>query len=200
MKILKSFKNQSFGTMLGASIFIHSSLVAATAIHFYFAPQFALEQAPSSMEVFIVKKNNKDKEREVLSKKILTAIQDAKIAIPLPEKKKIQENKVEQSLYVPPVKGADYAEAKPDYLKNPAPVYPEYAREHGWEGIVILNVLVNKQGSPEQVLIEKSSGYKLLDQSAVKTVQKWKFLPTRVAQLSFDSWVKIPVRFLLTEE
>lgn len=198
MKIPLSYKNQYFGAMLGVSVLVHSSFLLVANIVSP-SPKFAVQQAPSSMEVYIVKKTHTEKKPQQRIQNILTSEIKSKSEVSIKKEKPV-ERKVEKSIYIPPVKGADYTEAQPDYLKNPAPIYPEFAREQGWEGTVILNVLVNKQGIAAQISVEQSSGYKLLDQAAVKTVRNWKFLPTRVGQLSFDSWVKIPVRFLLTEQ
>ncbi len=91
------------------------------------------------------------------------------------------------------------AESSPDYLKNPAPVYPESARRQGWEGLVMLRALVNEKGKVVQIEIEKSSGYSILDESALETVRRWRFKPAAFAQVSLESWVRVPIRFKLTE-
>lgn len=46
-----------------------------------------------------------------------------------------------------------------DYLNNPGPKYPEASRRRREEGVVLLKVLVSETGNPEQVLIDRSSGY-----------------------------------------
>lgn len=89
-------------------------------------------------------------------------------------------------------------ETKPDYLKNPAPVYPEAARRHGQEGLVLLSVAVDKNGDPQTVEIKKSSGFVLLDDTAIKSVRTWKFQPGHIGSLPVDSHAEVPIRFQLT--
>lgn len=90
-------------------------------------------------------------------------------------------------------------EANPNYFQNLPPPYPELAKQMHQEGLVILAVDVNKEGIPIDVSIEKSSGYQMLDQSALKAVRHWRFQPGRVGDLPVESKVKVPVRFLLQE-
>ncbi len=92
--------------------------------------------------------------------------------------------------------GAD-TEAEPGYLKNPAPRYPEQARQMGQEGVVLLWAHVSASGAPTQVRIKQSSGFELLDEAALNAVRKWKFQPARVGPLAIDCTVEIPVRFQL---
>ncbi len=96
--------------------------------------------------------------------------------------------------------GGAITESKPDYLKNPAPVYPDAARRRGQEGVVILTVLVDKTGHPQKVDISKSSGSTLLDKSAVEAVGKWTFQPAKLGAIPVESQVDIPIRFLLKEK
>ena len=86
-------------------------------------------------------------------------------------------------------------EATPMYLKNPAPQYPRNARRRGYEGKVILEVLVNEEGSVEDLRIFESSGYRVLDRAAMKSVQSWLFEPGRRGDERVEMWVKVPIRF-----
>lgn len=86
-------------------------------------------------------------------------------------------------------------EAKPNYLKNPAPPYPLEAREKGWQGIVILKVAVDKFGRPMQVEKEQGSGYVILDEAALKAVKKWRFRPAQLGAIPIKSSVRVPIRF-----
>jgi protein TonB len=60
---------------------------------------------------------------------------------------------------------------------NPAPRYPERAVRSGLQGIVTLEVTVSAGGDVVKVTIKKSSGSRLLDREAVRTVTKWRFRP-----------------------
>lgn len=91
------------------------------------------------------------------------------------------------------------ANSNPNYFQNPPPVYPEIAKQMRLEGLVILAVTVDKDGTPVKVEIYKSSGYQLLDQAALKTIIHWKFQPGRIGGLPVESKVTIPIRFRLRE-
>ena len=86
------------------------------------------------------------------------------------------------------------------YANNPAPPYPEYARQAAWEGRVVLRVYVNAQGRPEQIHIQKSSKYTLLDDAALQTVRRWRFKPARRGLEAIASWVNIPISFRLDDD
>ncbi len=197
MKLPFSYKQHIFGAILTVSALGHLSVIGLGSF-FSPSPEYAVEQAPSSMEVVILNereiKKEKQKTEEVMVLKNLNVS---------PEIQKIKERPkielIKKAVYIPPVKGA-VTQTKPAYLKNPAPVYPNRAREQGWKGVVILKVLVSEKGQVEQIEIHKSSGYIILDESALKTIKTWRFLPARMGAMSFSSWIKIPVRFVLTEK
>jgi len=88
-------------------------------------------------------------------------------------------------------------EAKPDYIQNPPPPYPELARQMHQEGLVMLSVDVDKEGDPVAVAIIQSSEFRMLDQVALKTVRHWKFQPGSVGGIPVDSTVTVPIRFRL---
>ncbi len=89
-------------------------------------------------------------------------------------------------------------EARPLYQDNPKPKYPALAQRRGWQGTVILAVTVLEDGKTHQVRLHKSSGYKLLDQSAWKAVRNWYFLPGTENGVPVQMEVLIPVHFILT--
>ncbi len=91
-------------------------------------------------------------------------------------------------------------EAVPLYKENPAPVYPLQAKKRGYEGIVILEVLVTKDGRAGKVSVFQSSRYYLLDKAAVLSVKKWRFEPGKRGDKMVDMPVKIPIRFKLEED
>jgi len=51
-------------------------------------------------------------------------------------------------------------------------VYPKIARRMGWSGEVHVSFLLKIDGNIDEVLIEKSCGFPVLDKSAVKTIEK----------------------------
>lgn len=83
------------------------------------------------------------------------------------------------------------------YLRNPAPEYPSLALRRGWEGTVLLRIRVLANGKPSEVQIQRSSGRDVLDQAAVKAVQRWSFVPAKRAGVALDGWVTVPLDFRL---
>jgi len=65
------------------------------------------------------------------------------------------------------------------------------------EGTVRLKALVLPDGSCGDVLLAQSSGNELLDQSALNTVAKWKFVPAKSQGKDVSQWVSIPISFAL---
>lgn len=84
-----------------------------------------------------------------------------------------------------------------DYLHNPTPEYPGLSRRKGEQGRVTIKVLVNINGEPESVQLDKSSGFELLDRAALNAVKNWKFIPAKSNHQSVLGTVIVPVRFSL---
>ena len=86
---------------------------------------------------------------------------------------------------------------------KPAPPAPPaeapLSKRMGEEGKVILRVLVNPQGTADNVEIKTSSGSPRLDESAQKTVRTWKFIPAKRADEPVQSWVLVPIIFKLEQ-
>lgn len=88
-------------------------------------------------------------------------------------------------------------EAIPLYKKNPPPVYPRKARKRGMEGVVLLEALVDISGWVADLRVLSSSGHRLLDKAALKSVKKWRFIAARRGDEPVEMWVRVPVRFEL---
>ncbi len=88
-------------------------------------------------------------------------------------------------------------EATPDYDRNPSPEYPRRARQLGFEGIVLLHVWVNPDGGVDDAKIAASSGYAMLDDSALRAVKGWMFKPARRGDQPVAALVQVPIRFTL---
>ena len=87
--------------------------------------------------------------------------------------------------------------ATPRYSDNPQPVYPAIARTRGYEGIVVLDVFVGQDGRVKELRISQSSNHRLLDRSAIKAVEGWRFEPGRKGDKVVAMWVRVPVNFRL---
>ncbi len=88
-------------------------------------------------------------------------------------------------------------EARPIYRSNPPPKYPRTARIRGYQGNVMLDVLVNKNGTVGDLKVIKSSGYPLLDRAAKSSVKNWLFEPGMIGKEKVKMWVRVPIRFEL---
>ena len=84
-----------------------------------------------------------------------------------------------------------------DYLNNPAPAYPRMSKRLGEQGTVTVRVLINTEGRAEQAEIRTSSGYPRLDEAALETVKRWRYLPGKRAGVPEAMWFNVPVRFVL---
>ncbi|WP_262964155.1 energy transducer TonB [Methylobacter psychrophilus] len=84
-----------------------------------------------------------------------------------------------------------------DYLNNPAPDYPPASRELGEQGRVLLRAMINSDGTVAQVVLRKSSGFNRLDQAALDTVKKWRFVPAQRGEQKISAWIVVPVAFSL---
>ncbi|MFC5771755.1 energy transducer TonB, partial [Thauera sinica] len=93
----------------------------------------------------------------------------------------------------PPVR-----EAHPDYAYNPAPAYPPLLQEQGIGGVVWLRVWVDGDGRPREIRLAKGSGYRLLDDAALRAVRNWRFIPARRGDEPLASWVEFPIRFTVS--
>jgi protein TonB len=85
--------------------------------------------------------------------------------------------------------------ALPLYRQNEPPLYPLKARRLGYEGIVMLKVLIDEDGRVDDLRVLRSSGHRVLDRAALSAVRKWLFEPGTEGGVKKKMWVKIPVRF-----
>lgn len=88
--------------------------------------------------------------------------------------------------------------ARPDYAYNPPPDYPLALREQGIGGVVWLRVWVDGDGRPGEIRLARGSGYRLLDDAAMRVVRHWRFVPARSGDQTLASWVEFPIRFALS--
>jgi protein TonB len=107
--------------------------------------------------------------------------------------KKTNENKISHK------KNLSKANYKIGSINNPHPPYPLIARKKGLQGKLILEVLVNEDGSVKNVRIGKSSGYKILDSVSKQTIENWIFIPAKKKGRNVEDQLQVPIRFVLTE-
>ncbi len=82
-------------------------------------------------------------------------------------------------------------------LNNPKPPYPLAARRNRAQGRVVLSVQVSASGASDAVLLKHSSGHAILDNAALQTVRRWRFIPARRGDAPVESWVDVPITFRL---
>ena len=63
----------------------------------------------------------------------------------------------------------------------------------------MMKVLVSREGNPLKIDVNKTSGYNILDKTAVEAVKKWRFVPARQGDTPFEEWVQVPVSFHLNK-
>jgi len=87
--------------------------------------------------------------------------------------------------------------AQPKYDENPKPLYPQEAREKGYQGEALLRVEVLLNGRVGQIEVKRSSGHAMLDRSALTAVKQWRFIPAKKGKNPVPLWVNIPIKFQL---
>lgn len=71
--------------------------------------------------------------------------------------------------------------------------YPSLARKNNWAGVVVVNFVINLDGSIDNLKVVESGGYTILDNAAMKAVRKAEPFPVPPVQAR----ITIPVEFNL---
>jgi protein TonB len=83
-------------------------------------------------------------------------------------------------------------------LRSPPPPYPAEAMRNGLSGVVELEIRVGVDGRPLDVRIVRSSGHRVLDQAARRTVlSKWTFVPATRDGHAVEALGRVPIEFVL---
>lgn len=85
------------------------------------------------------------------------------------------------------------------YLAALKPNYPEFSRENGEEGVVVIAVSVTADGSPVNVSVSKSSGFVRLDRAAKLAVQNYRFKPATRGGIAIPYKYRFSVKFTLNK-
>jgi protein TonB len=83
------------------------------------------------------------------------------------------------------------------YLNPPRPIYPVRSRRSGEAGTVMVRVLIDATGNPEQAGVQHSSGHAALDESAVSAVKAARFRPYTEGGVPQPVWVLVPINFVM---
>ena len=84
-----------------------------------------------------------------------------------------------------------------DYLNNAPPPYPPLSKRLGEQGKVTVRAFIEVNGTASKAEIRTSSGYERLDQTALQTVLKWRYIPGKRAGVPEAMWFNIPINFVL---
>jgi protein TonB len=130
-----------------------------------------------------------------MSQNIAPVVQDIReeqLVIEAPKEEKIV---IEEEALPAPDTFVPY-ETPPTYVRQPKPDYPEMARKAGIEGMVVLWVLIDKDGQVRDVQVKKGLGAGL-DEAAVESVKKVPWTPAIQNNRPVSVWVSVPIRFKL---
>ena len=82
-------------------------------------------------------------------------------------------------------------------LDNPVPPYPPLSRRLSEQGQVLLDVYILPDGSVGEIKLKSSSGYPRLDESALATVKRWRYVPAKRGGEPIPYWYVQPIVFSL---
>lgn len=167
---------------LGVSTAVHAVLLAGAPNLWVEPPAFAVEPGLTSLELQLAAPAPED----------VTQAEPVETQPPAPPEP--QPVSISSEAH----QGADVHE-QPGYLRNPPPIYPLRARELGQEGTVVLEFEVLPNGRCGAIDVIESSGYPLLDDSAVRAVKHWIFKPAKRFRHPVAFAVQVPITFRLTD-
>lgn len=84
-----------------------------------------------------------------------------------------------------------------DYLNNPRPPYPPMSKRLREQGKVVVRTLIGVDGTAQQAEIKQSSGFDRLDQAALTTALRWRYVPGKRAGVPETMWFNLPFTFVL---
>lgn len=84
-----------------------------------------------------------------------------------------------------------------DYLQNPKPPYPPVSRRLNEQGKTTVRVLIGPDGQPQRAEIARSSGFERLDQAAISTVMRWRYVPGKRGGVAEAMWFNVPINWVL---
>jgi protein TonB len=84
-----------------------------------------------------------------------------------------------------------------DYLNNPKPPYPPMSKRMGEQGKVVIRTLIGADGAAQEASIHQPSGFDRLDQAALATARKWRYVPGKRAGVAEAMWFNVPFTFVL---
>jgi protein TonB len=86
--------------------------------------------------------------------------------------------------------------AEPRLVFRVEPFYPEVARKARIEGVVVLQAIIGKNGSVEDLHLVKSANV-LLDAAAMEAVSRWRYAPAALNGFAVRVYLTVTVEFRL---
>lgn len=185
------------------AIGIHGSIFSGS---FSRSDPVILENQTINISFVAPSANNSRSQDKIKEKKFVEV--DKKLGLVKKEKsKKIKKDSKEKKIAGKQTSGrvdkdskADAAsESEPlfnvEYLNNPAPFYPAYAKKKRIEGKVLLDVFVKTDGTAMTVTVKRSSGSSMLDKAALRAVKNWRFIPAKKSGKIIEAKVIVPIEF-----
>jgi len=84
----------------------------------------------------------------------------------------------------------------PEVIYNPEPSFSEEARKSKTQGIVLLLIVVGKDGKPSDIHVRQSLGMGL-DEKAIEAVSRWRFRPAMLNGQPVATQIAVEVNFRL---
>ncbi|MDO9513225.1 MAG: energy transducer TonB [Elusimicrobiota bacterium] len=85
----------------------------------------------------------------------------------------------------------------PELKKYIKPDYPDVASSKGIEGVVVLKILIDREGKVAMVKVQDNGGFYEFGRSASRTVKRWRFEPAKIMNMPVAVWCIQTVRFEL---
>lgn len=87
-------------------------------------------------------------------------------------------------------------EVPPQIIRKTPLTYPVLARKAGIEGIVYLDILVDKEGKVRDIRVIKASGTNVgFEEAAVEAVKQWTFSPAIQNERPVACWMALTIKF-----
>ncbi|SFI28859.1 protein TonB [Nitrosomonas sp. Nm34] len=93
---------------------------------------------------------------------------------------------------------ADLVDVPPKPIARGAFKYPPTAKKNGIKGYVVLSVLVETDGSVNQVQVLESNPSGIFDAAALQGIRSWQFEPAKYKGEVVKVWAKQKIRFDLS--
>jgi protein TonB len=98
---------------------------------------------------------------------------------------------------LPKIDDPVYVEEMPAVVHQVLPEYSEIARAAGVGGLVLVRVLVGRDGHVLDARVEPARSIPMLDEYALRAARQWVFKPALLNNRPVAVWVALPFRFTL---